>query len=136
MRNLGIAAMAAAMLATLGVAQSSAHTANYDTKLTMKVRSQVMKRGTFNYPGRIISDRQQCEAGRVVTLYRKEDGQPAVESGTAESNGQGKYSIINEVNPSIKYYTRVDKTIIGGSGHSHTCGADKSNVIDYSIPET
>lgn len=136
-RGAAIAA-AAGLVAAIGAGSAGGHTARYDTNVKLKERAPtMMKRGEFAYAGRVLSVKHQCEVGRQITLYEDEPGPVPPEAvGTTETDAEGKYSIVLQINPPSRYHTKASKSSSGGSGHEHTCKAGKSNIIDYSEPET
>ena len=129
MRNAIV--VAGALIATLGVSVAGAHIAAYDSKVTLKDPHSVspMKRGTLRYAGRVISDSPGCEKHRNVDLYRRAEGGDPVLLDSDESDADGRWRIDYKSNSPGNYYARVEKETVGGSGHSHVCRADKSNVF-------
>ena len=80
-----------------------------------------------NFEGQVQSERERCEQGRTVSVFKVLDG-PDRLIGTDETNGNGSYSV-PQAGAQGRFYARVARLVFGGYGHRHVCQGDTSGRI-------
>jgi hypothetical protein len=102
--------------ATIG----SAHNASYASSVSIDYDQP-------NFEGRVQSERERCERGRTVSIFKVLDG-PDRLIGTDETNDNGFYSV-PKAGAQGKFYARVAREVFGGYEHNHVCQGDTSGRI-------
>jgi hypothetical protein len=115
---LGLALVAPLLVAT--ATEASAHNASFDSSVSIDYDRP-------NFVGRVSSERDRCEQGRSVSVFKKRDGADRL-IGTDETNDNGFYSV-NKPGARGRFYAVVAREVFGGYGHRHVCEADTSNTI-------
>ncbi|MFI5025637.1 MAG: hypothetical protein ACHQCI_02650 [Solirubrobacterales bacterium] len=111
---------------------ASAHEARYASKVTLKDPQYAPpKRGQFKYSGKVTSESAKCVEGRYVRLFRKTPGSPLSELGNDDTDANGKWSMVLNVNMPGRLYAVVDKDIRGSPGHVHTCKSAQSDYVNF-----
>jgi hypothetical protein len=80
-----------------------------------------------NFEGRVQSERERCERGRTVRIFKVLAG-PDRLIGTDETNDNGFYSV-PKAGAQGKFYARVAREVFGGYEHNHVCQGDTSGTI-------
>jgi hypothetical protein len=122
MRTMTVA-LALVLLVPLLVATAtiaSAHNASFNSSVSIDYD------GT-NFEGRVQSERDRCERGRTVSVFKVLDG-PDRLIGTDETNDNGFYSV-PKAGAQGRFYAQVAQEVFGGYGHRHVCQGDTSGTI-------
>jgi hypothetical protein len=101
----------------------SAHNASFDSSVSIDYDRP-------NFEGRVSSERDRCERGRTVQVFKKREG-PDRLIGTDETNDNGFYSV-NKPGAQGRFYAVVAREVFGGYGHTHVCEGDTSVTIRVS----
>ena len=98
----------------------SAHNASFNSSVSISYEPP-------NFEGQVSSERDRCERGRSVSVFKKRDGADRL-IGTDTTNDSGFYSV-NKPGARGRFYAVVAREVFGGYGHRHVCEADTSNTI-------
>jgi hypothetical protein len=98
----------------------NAHNASFDSSVSIDYDRP-------NFEGRVSSERDRCERGRSVSVFKKRDGGDRL-IGTDETNDDGFYSV-PKAGARGRFYAVVAREVFGGYGHRHVCEGDTSDTI-------
>jgi hypothetical protein len=80
-----------------------------------------------NFEGQVSSERDRCERGRTVHVFKKRGGSDRL-IGTDETNDNGFYSV-NKPGAQGRFYATVERFEFGGYNNRHVCLGDTSGTI-------
>jgi hypothetical protein len=115
---LGLALVAPLLVAT--ATEGSAHNASFDSNVSIDYDPP-------NFEGRVRSERDRCERGRTVSVFKKRDGDDRL-IGSDTTNDNGFYSV-SKPGARGRFYAVVAREVFGGYGHRHVCQGDTSGTI-------
>jgi hypothetical protein len=115
---LGLALVVPLLVTT--ATEASAHNASFASSVSIDYD------GT-NFEGRVQSERNRCERGRTVSVFKALEG-PDRLIGTDETNDNGFYSV-PKPGAQGRFYAQVAREVFGGYRHSHVCQGDTSGTI-------
>jgi Spy/CpxP family protein refolding chaperone len=111
------AALAGGAFALLAVV-AAAHTARYDSTVTIHFQSDHGKHGTFK--GKVVSQKTRCQIRRTVAVRKRVDG-PDPLIGTDMTNKDGQWELEARGTPGA-YYARARRKVLRKSAdHLHVC---------------
>jgi hypothetical protein len=117
LRIVAVAALACAAFALLAVV-AAAHTARYDSTVTIRFQSDHGKHGAFK--GKVISQKDRCTVHRTVAVRKRVDG-PDELIGTDLTNKDGRWELEARGAPGA-YYARARRKVLRKSAdHLHVC---------------
>jgi hypothetical protein len=125
LRIVAVAALACAAFALLAVV-AAAHTARYDSTVTIHFQSDHGKHGAFK--GKVISQKDRCQINRTVAVRKRVDG-PDRLIGTDTTNKDGQWELEARGTPGT-YYARARRKVLRKSAdHLHVCKPATSNGL-------
>jgi hypothetical protein len=107
-------------LLVLTATMASAHNASFESSVSIDYDRP-------NFEGRVQSERERCERGRSVSVFKVVDG-PDRLIGTDQTNDNGFYSV-TKAGAQGRFYAKVAREVFGGYGHRHVCQGDTSGTI-------
>jgi hypothetical protein len=117
LRIVGATALACGLFAAFAVV-ATAHTARYDSTVTIHFQSDHGKHGTFK--GKVISQKERCKVRRTVAVRERVDG-PDQLIGTDRTNQEGRWELEARGAPGV-YYARARRKVLRKSAdHLHVC---------------
>ena len=135
MRKRGLAlaaatALAAGVFALLAVV-AAAHTARYDSTVTIHFQRGHGERGAFS--GKVISQKARCQIDRTVAVRKRVDG-PDRLIGTDRTNTEGEWELEAQGTNAWAYYARARRKVLRkDADHLHVCRPATSH--DLVIPK-